>query len=1184
MKKLVSFVLALVLAASLLPVQVWGATVVDSGECGADGGNVTWVRDSDKVLTISGTEAMHNYHGNNHAPWYSNRYNIKDVQILDGVTTIGNFAFAECSNLINVTIPNSVTSIGENAFEFCSRLTNVNIPNSVTSIESEAFFCCSSLTSVSIPDSVTSIGEYAFSGCSSLTSVTIPSSVTTIKNLFQYCSSLTSVTIPNSVTSIGEYAFSGCSSLTSVNIPNSVTSIGNYAFFECSSLTSVNIPNSVTSIGNDAFLRCSSLTSVNIPNSVTSIGGCAFSGCSSLTSVRIPDSVMSIGEGAFCACSSLTSVTIPNSVTSIGNDAFWNCSSLTSVSIPDSVTSIGDTAFYGCSSLTDIYYGGSEEQWKAITIGGNNDCLTSATIHYNSTGPEGGSSDPTATENITLMWEKTGWPIKKDDTSKPPYPNGTDAQYAEALRAWAQNANIRSITQSNAETLLEQPVYIPVDTTGNGDYLLLSDGNTNVRQAIEDIVFLENLSNYVAELDEEIAGVTFGVAAGQTFAGYSMKQEKDIYRKALSWNAQIQKYLDKRNQNSNMYTASLAAQAYLGLNLLVDNVGGETYKTYIKPFAKAVLQSTENWVNTDSLRDQAYYPAYKQLVEDVAATAIERAKTYTVTTECGGTLSLSYNALIRAFEHSGNATLKEIGETCSQFKSVYNAVKVSMFLGCSIGMFPMVVDLYNDMYKSATDEIKAMYFLADYYMEREYPAVYQALFSDGSGYPIDYSPMQVVQNPALQQGTYGKGHENDPVMYNWLWMWQYREKQWRKDCAGLRRDLTNYAVLLRFARDFDAASAKKALVEYLDAELHSGGMTTVSAKCPVTLNIYDLSHTLVASLSSESDSIPSIPGATLYLLGENQEEKYVVFDPDQYTVEIVPYGSGTMDVQITDDTDSISAFRNVPVAEGMKISVSPLEDDQLTVDDTANGNTVYSVTREEVVQLRNILLSGSSTMEVGEQQQLDVTTYPVDDSACSLLWSSSNTDVITVDDTGVITAHAAGSVTITAQETDTGKSASFTVHVVAAVQSITPSTETITLFEGDETAVSLTLQPATATLKDVKWSSNDPNVAMVDDSGKVYGINAGETTITAYAGDVEAVIQVTVQAWAYSAGDVNGDRVVSVLDMACLYTLLTNGWYDGSIENEDTVSQLTDVNGDDSIDVYDLQRLYEAVNGMRPFA
>ena len=694
MKKLVSFVLALVLAASLLPVQVWGATVVDSGECGADGGNVTWVRDSDKVLTISGTGAMHNYHGNNHAPWYSNRYNIKDVQILDGVTTIGNFAFAECSNLINVTIPNSVTSIGENAFEFCSRLTNVNIPNSVTSIESEAFFCCSSLTSVTIPNSVTSID--GFRGCSSLTDVSIPDSVTSIRALaFDGCSSLTSVTIPNSVTSIGSSAFEGCSSLTSVNIPNSVTKIGSgafsrcssllrvsvdtqnpsycvaddvlfnkemteliqypagkpdsnyripssvtaiegYAFDGCSNLTSVTIPNSMTSIGWYAFYGCSSLTNVSIPNSVTSIGNYAFDGCSNLTNVNIPNSVTSIGDTAFFGCRSLTNVSIPNGVKSIEWRTFEYCSSLTSVSIPNSVRFIGKDAFYDCSSLTDVYYSDSEEQWKAITIRENNGCLISATIHYNSTGPEGGSSDPTATENITLKWEKTGWPIKKDDTSKPPYPNGTDAQYAETLRAWAQNAKIRSITQSNAETLLEQPVYIPVDTTGNGDYLLLSDGNTNVRQAIEDIVFLENLSNYVAELDEEIAGVTFGVAAGQTFAGYSMKQEKDIYRKALSWNAQIQKYLDKRNQNSNMYTASLAAQAYLGLNLLVDNVGGETYKTYIKPFAKAVLQSTENWVNTDSLRDQAYYPAYKQLVEDVAATAIERAKTYTVTTECGG--------------------------------------------------------------------------------------------------------------------------------------------------------------------------------------------------------------------------------------------------------------------------------------------------------------------------------------------------------------------------------------------------------------------------------------------------------------------------------------------------------------------------------------------------------------------
>ena len=132
-----------------------------------------------------------------------------------------------------------VTSIGDSAFEECSNLTSITIPNSVTSIGDYAFSRCSNLTSITIPNSVTSIGDYAFSRCSNLTSITIPNSVTSIGDYaFSRCSNLTSITIPNSVTSIGDYAFSGCSDLTSITIPDSVTSIGDYAFFGCSNLTS----------------------------------------------------------------------------------------------------------------------------------------------------------------------------------------------------------------------------------------------------------------------------------------------------------------------------------------------------------------------------------------------------------------------------------------------------------------------------------------------------------------------------------------------------------------------------------------------------------------------------------------------------------------------------------------------------------------------------------------------------------------------------------------------------------------------------------------------------------------------------------------------------------------------------------------------------------------------------------
>ena len=261
---------------------------------------------------------------------YSGTVVIPEFVIYNGttynVTSIGSYAFRDCSSLTSITISNSVTSISGCAFSGCSSLVSITIPNSVSSIGSEAFSGCSGLTSITIPNSVTSINVYTFSGCSSLTSITIGNSVTSIsQGAFSGCSGLTSITIPRNVTGIGSQAFYGCSGLTSITIPESVTYIGESAFYDCFFMADAFVNNSaLTSSNNWGATLCEEETSDGIMINNNSVIKCR----PWAISVTIPNIVTSIGDYAFSRCSNLTSITIPNSVTSISSNAFSNCYSL----------------------------------------------------------------------------------------------------------------------------------------------------------------------------------------------------------------------------------------------------------------------------------------------------------------------------------------------------------------------------------------------------------------------------------------------------------------------------------------------------------------------------------------------------------------------------------------------------------------------------------------------------------------------------------------------------------------------------------------------------------------------------------------------------------------------------------------------------------------------------------------
>ena len=264
---------------------------------------------------------------------------------------------------------------------------------------------------------------------STVTEAVIPSEIDGVAvqairfSAFNDCTNLKSVTIPNSMDCIDGSVFENCTGLVSVKIPNSVTFIGKNAFRGCKSLTSITIPSNVTRIENSTFESCESLTSIVIPNGVTSIGEFAFANCTNLASITIPDSVTSIGREAFMGCAKLTgSITIPYGMTSIGEFTFAGCANLTSVTIPDSVTVICERAFSGCSSLTDVYYSGSEAQWKKIDNYGHNDELFNARIHYNSVSPV----TPTGISDVaygSYCYDAVQWAVEKGIT------NGTDSTH-----------------------------------------------------------------------------------------------------------------------------------------------------------------------------------------------------------------------------------------------------------------------------------------------------------------------------------------------------------------------------------------------------------------------------------------------------------------------------------------------------------------------------------------------------------------------------------------------------------------------------------------------------------------------------------------------------------------------------------------------------------------------------------
>lgn len=347
-------------------------------------------------------------------PYGFSGYNEMDSLVIEeGVESIDENAFSDCTNLKTVHLPSSIKRIYGNPFKKCPKIERIEVApnnliynsdnecNAIIHITNQELItgCKNTL----IPSTVKTIGNQSFAGCNGLESIDIPDGVENINaNAFEGCFRLRNIQLPESLLHIGSNIFKGCESLRSLFIPKNIRNIEFGSLADCGHLSEIIVDKNnplfdsrnncnaiIKTEKNELIAGCSTTI---IPNSVVAIASNAFSGVSGLSHITIPANVTKISRGAFKGCLALNSIQvdknnkiydsrngcnaiiesathtlvcgcggtlIPDNIKVIGSQAFNGMATPKNVNIPKSVTRIEWFAFEYCPMMQQLIIPGT---------------------------------------------------------------------------------------------------------------------------------------------------------------------------------------------------------------------------------------------------------------------------------------------------------------------------------------------------------------------------------------------------------------------------------------------------------------------------------------------------------------------------------------------------------------------------------------------------------------------------------------------------------------------------------------------------------------------------------------------------------------------------------------------------------------------------------------------------------
>ena len=205
---------------------------------------------------------------------------------------------------------------------------------------------------------------------------------------------------------------------------------------------------------------------------------------------------------------------------------------------------------------------------------------------------------------------------------------------------------------------------------------------------------------------------------------------------------------------------------------------------------------------------------------------------------------------------------------------------------------------------------------------------------------------------------------------------------------------------------------------------------------------------------------------------------------------------------ILDDSDAVTVDAETGVVTAEKEGTATIGKN------LADGREILCTIKVSGYAVKQITIEGTQEMRIGETQKLQLSIEPEQaQNDAEVTWKSDQPEILSVDETGKVTAHQSGSATITATADSAQGKLTISVNPNLTALKIVP--DSMKMFVGDSIAVQIEATPADANLDALQWKSDNAEIAYYKD-GRIYGIGVGTTRITASVGDVTASCTVRV--------------------------------------------------------------------------